>query len=94
MRLVCEWTAKRARLWSGAAAARFLARLQVSPRRCHARLWGVCKILASDKVAELVDLRVYHFNNSYYFKWFGLRFILPRSFLGQSEERQFEKPHL
>lgn len=90
---MCEWTAKRVRLWSGAAAAvaaRFLARLQVSPRRCQPCLWVVFKILTSDKVGELVDLWVYHLKHLYYFNWFGFWFILPQSFLRQSEERQFK----
>lgn len=59
MSLVCEWTAKRARLWSGAVAAdaaRFLARLQVSPRRCQPVLWGGFKSRAVKKVVELVYL--------------------------------------
>lgn len=59
MSLVCEWTAKRARLWSEAVAAdsaRFLARLQVPPRRCQPVLWGGFKSPAVKKVVELVYL--------------------------------------
>lgn len=54
---------RQSRRFPGAAAG--------IPTTVSAGLWGVFKILASDKVGELVDLWDCHLNHLYYFNGFG-----------------------